>query len=813
MTVVRSELPRGTITFLFTDVEGSTRVLRELGDAYAVALAEHRRLLREAFEGHGGVEVDTQGDAFFVVFADARNALAAAREAQDALASGPLRVRMGLHAGEAQLTEEGYTGLDVHKAARIASAAHGGQVVLSHETRALLDDAWPLMDLGEHRVKDFAEPVWIYQLGEERFPPLKTISNTNLPRPASSFIGREQEVADVVSLLKDGARLVTLSGPGGSGKTRLAIEAASELLPNFRNGVFWVGLAALRDSALVVETVAQTLGAKDGLPDHVGERDLLVLLDNFEQVVDAAPELSALLRACPNLRLLVTSRELLRIEGEVDYPVLPLAKPEAIELFCARSRLEPDKQIAELCRRLDNLPLAVELAAARASVLSPRQIVERLSQRLDLFRGGRDAEARQQTLRATIEWSYELLSAEEQRLFARLSVFPGGCTLKSAEEVVEADLDTLQALVEKSLLRLADERFSTLETIREYATERLEKAGEAERFRRRFAQHLLMLAEEAQPHLVVSNKDWIARIDGERDNVRAALDWAFGAGEAELGLRIATALARFWWVRGAAEGLAWLERGLEQAEAPPALRAAALDAAGATAYFVGENERALALFEEGLAIFRELGDRAGTAAVLARLGPPLLATGRVEEAEPLVEEALGINRELGQREELPLSLQILGLCAVERGDPQKGRELLEESAALARELGNTLLVSWDLFNLAFVALEQDDSSRALSLGCEGLTLAHAIGDDLGALISLGALSVAASKCASPRRAGALWGAAERLDEELGNTIWRRAHAEVESMLGERGPDFELGVEEGHRLSLDEAVALALDSKD
>src|SRR6266511_5357059 len=290
------ELPTGTVTFLFTDVEGSTRLLHELGDGYADALAEHRRALREAFRAHGGVEVDTQGDAFFYAFESAKAAVAAAQAGQEAIAAGAIRVRMGLHTGEPQLTEEGYVGIDVHKGARIAAAAHGGQVVCSKATRELVDAE--LTDLGEHLLKDFSEPVWIFQLGEERFPPLKTISNTNLPWPASSFVGREREVSDVVELLQDGARLVTLSGPGGSGKTRLAIESAAELVPEFRNGVFWIGLGALRDPALVVETVAQTLGAKDGLAEHIGERELLLLLDNFEQVVEAAPELASLLESC-----------------------------------------------------------------------------------------------------------------------------------------------------------------------------------------------------------------------------------------------------------------------------------------------------------------------------------------------------------------------------------------------------------------------------------------------------------------------------------------------------------------------------------
>ena len=535
------ELPSGSVTLLFTDIEGSTRLLNELGaEAYEEALADHRRLLREAFARHGGVEVDTQGDAFFYAFPSGPEAIEAAGEGQQALSVGPIRVRMGLHTGRPHVGREGYVGEDVHLAARIAAAGHGGQVLVSQATRALVDGG--LADLGEHRVKDFSEPVWIFQLGEERFPPLKTISNTNLPRPASSFVGREREVSDVVELLQDGARLVTLSGPGGSGKTRLAIESAAELVPEFRNGVFWIGLATLRDPTLVAETVAQTLGAKDGLAEHIGERELLLLLDNFEQVVEAAPELPSLLESCPNLRLLVTSRELLRVRGEVEYPVAPLAESEAVELFCARSRLGASDDIAELCRRLDNLPLAVELAAARTSVLTPGQILERLAERLDLLKAGRDAEARQRTLRATIEWSHDLLSADEQRLFARLSVFAGGCTLEAAATVCGADLDTLQSLVDKSLVRHTEERFWMLETIREFALERLEETGGADVLRERYSTEFLELAELAGPELLArSSSIWFDRIEAEHDNIRAVLGDALEHGRTDVALRICAA--------------------------------------------------------------------------------------------------------------------------------------------------------------------------------------------------------------------------------------------------------------------------------
>ncbi len=480
------------------------------------------------------------------------------------LADGPVRSRVGVHTGEPLLDPPKYVGPDVHKAARIMSAAHGGQVLLSGVTHELV--AEDVLDLGRHRLKDFSEQVSLYQLGSERFPPLRTISNTNLPRPLSSFVGREQEVRAVVSLVRDeAARLVTLAGPGGTGKTRLALEAAGELVSEFGAGVFWVGLALVRDPVLVLDTIAQTLGAKQQLAGHIGDKQLLLVCDNLEQVVESAVELAALLRACPNLCLLVTSRELLRVEGEVVYPVPALAEPEAVELFCARARIEPDEAVVELCSRLDNLPLALELAAARVSVLAPAQILERISQRLDLFTAGRDADPRQHTLRAAIGWSYDLLSTDEQRLFARMSVFRGGCTLEAAEEVVDAGLDALQSLLDKSLLQHSEGRFWMLETIREYARELLEESGEAEAVCARHADHYLALAERAYAERFDRGLSWVRQLAAEHDNLRAALDDLqdrdpLGA------LQLAGALGWFWLARSHfAEGVRRLEDGLASA--------------------------------------------------------------------------------------------------------------------------------------------------------------------------------------------------------------------------------------------------------
>ncbi len=510
----------------------------------------------------------------------------------------------------------------MHFAARVAASGHGGQVVLSAATAELVE--LELTDLGEHRLKDIAEAVPIFQLGNGSFPPLKTISNTNLPRPASSFVGREAEVEAVLSRIEGGARLVTLTGPGGSGKTRLAIEAASTLVPEYKAGVFWVGLAALRDPALVTETIAQTLGATDGLAEHVGERELLLLLDNLEQVIEAAPELASLVERCPNLALLVTSRERLRVRGEVEYEVPPLAEPEAVELFCMRSQLAPSEEIGELCARLDNLPLAVELAAARTKALSPAQVLDRLSDRLDLLKGGRDADPRQQTLRATIEWSYDLLYEDEQRLFARLSVFARGCTFAAAEEVADADLDTVQSLVEKGLLRFTDERYWMLETIREFAAERLGESGDEGQLRRRHARFFLELAQSlgmTYESIEVHGRQRHDVAIAEQENFRSAIDWAF-EDDVELAARIAVALEGFWVALSPFEGVRRFGALLERAEGLPyGLRAGCWRClASSTILTGGRVEDGIDRNEKSLDLYRRAGDERGIAIILNRLG-------------------------------------------------------------------------------------------------------------------------------------------------------------------------------------------------
>ncbi|MBV9310122.1 MAG: tetratricopeptide repeat protein [Solirubrobacterales bacterium] len=805
-------LPSGVVTFLFTDIEGSTALLRELGSVYyRAALAEHRRVVREAIAKHLGIEMGTEGDAFFVVFSDAAAAVAAAQDAQRALGNGPIRVRMGLHTGSPLLGPEGYVGEDVHLGARIAAAGHGGQVLLSAATRASVDVQ--VTDLGEHRLKDFPEPVSIFQLGSERFPPLKTISNTNLPRPASSFVGRAREVEELVTLVRSGARLVTLFGPGGSGKSRLAIEAASELLPAFKAGVFWVGLAALRDPALVIATVAQTLGAKGDLADHIGEREMLLVLDNLEQVVAAAPELATVLERCPNLHLLVTSRELLRVRGEVDYPVDPLAESDAVALFCVRAQTKPDEGTIELCRRLDYLPLAIELAAARASVLSAGQMLERLSQRLDLLKGGRDADPRQQTLRATIAWSHELLSELERRLFARLAVFAGGCALEAAETVCEADLDQLQSLVEKSLVRHSDRRFWMLETIREYAGERLRASGEASAIARRQLEFLLALAEPANLFAEAEGAQRHDLVIPEHDNMRVAIERALEDGELELGFRLAVALENFWVTVNPEEGMQLFRRLLEAGGgvAPP-LRARALRAFGGSTQAAGNLEVAQRLYEQSLAIYRELHDERGIAILLHRLGLVALSLDEVAKARPLVEQALEKVKADGSRRGETQTIGALGYVARAEGNLALAKSLFEQSARMSAEIGRTWWGVRMHAELAELALEANDCGDAARHARQMLTLAAPIEDRQAVLYGLAYLACTAALTGNSGRAGRLWGALEAEEAQAPLGPWGSERERYERLIKERAPEahvFESQRRNGRLHTLEEAIELAL----
>ena len=733
------EPPTGTVTLLFTDIAGSTRLLEELGDAYAEALVDHRQLLRSVFERHDGMEVNTWGDAFFVVFAKASDAVSAAVEAQASLSkAGPVRVRIGIHTGEPNYNEEGYVGIDVHIAARIAAAGHGGQTLISRSTRAFVDPG-DLLDLGTHRLKDVGE-IGLYQVGDAEFPPVRSLSQTNLPPPVTPLLGRERELAESISLLGvEGARLLTITGPGGIGKTSLALEVARELLQAFEDGVWFVDLSPLRDPRLLGATIGAVLGATGELGDHLRGRRTLLLLDNFEQVIDAAGEVSRLLESCPRVAFIVTSREVLRLRGEHEYPVQPLPEGAAIELFRERARsVAPgfdaaNEQIAELCRRLEGIPLAIELAAARVKLLSAEQLLARLERRLGVLTGGaRDSPERQRALEATIEWSYELLDDHEKRSFMRLAVFAGGWTLEAAETVCEVDLDTSRSLADKSLVRPEVGRYRMLETIREYALDRLDESGEGDELRRRHSAYYAALAARAEPELTSADQHvWLARLAEEHENFRAALAWcAEQPGGWQQGLGLASNLVFFWWVRGLyRDGLHWLELMLDKGDGQRSHeRAGALWGAGVLRAVVGDGDRAHLLLEECLALARSLGDGSRIARSLDILGVLAFFPDDRPHARELFEECIGVAREAEDTWCLADALGTVGSIYPLQGEFERSKTAGTEALDIARKNGDRQGVRMALFGLALAAVRQGDLASGRRSGGEGLAICREIGD-------------------------------------------------------------------------------------
>ncbi|MDQ3671947.1 MAG: adenylate/guanylate cyclase domain-containing protein [Actinomycetota bacterium] len=820
-------LPSGTVTLLFTDIEGSTRLLHELGERYADVLANHRRHLRDAFSRHAGVEVDTQGDAFLVAFARATDAVAAARDAQSALAGGPVRVRIGIHTGEPVVTDEGYVGADVHRAARIMGAGHGGQVVLSETTRQLLDDGGELRDLGDHRLKDLTAPQRLYQLGDGDFPPLRTLFRTNLPIQPSPLVGRERELDEAGELVR-GHRLVTLTGPGGSGKTRLALQLAAEAVEHFPDGVFWVPLQALRDPALVERAIGTSVGADDGLIACIADKRLLVLLDNFEQVIDAALVVSSLLVGTPNTKFLVTSREPLHVESEQRYPVEPLPEDDAAVLFVERARavapgFRPAAAVQEICRRLDGLPLAIELAAARVALLDPQELLVRLDRRLPLLASrSRDAPARQRTLRATIEWSYELLEPDEQELFRRLAVFQGSFSLEAAEAVCAADLDTLESLLVKNLVRRwGSGRLGLLDTIREYALERLDDSQEAEDVRRRHAEFFRAVLQGANLN---SGRTFDLRDPmrhdiavAEQDNLRGALAWALRSGSVTLGLDLARAADWFWVMHDSHEGLRWYERLLElpEAEAVAAdIRADALRSYGACAYLSGQEDVLERVGEESLKLYEQLGDELGRAVLLHRLGIDAMRRGDLDRARRLVEESHAIHARkwdpVTRAFRLGETIGTLGAIARDAGDAERAYALISESAVIARQTGVLWWEGGMLAELAALELNAGRVEEAETHARESLAITERLHDRPGRVFGVGLLAWAAAARGEAERAGQLWGAIG--DEQTGAPLggWRRHREACEAGIRRvSGPDFDRGYAEGRDLALDDAVSLAL----
>src|SRR5215203_4099896 len=919
-----SSPPTGTVAFLFTDIEGSTRMWEQDSEAMSEALARHDELLGDTIERCGGYVFKIVGDAFCCTFPNAPDALGAALVAQRALLgqesekTGPLRVRMALHMGAAEERDGDYFGPPLNRVARLLSAAHGGQVLLSLPTQELVRDQLAaqttLRDLGEHRLKDLFRPERVFQLSApglpSEFPPLRTLDayRNNLPLQPTPLVGREKEASEVCDLLRaEETRLLTLTGPGGIGKTRLALQAAADLLDEFPDGAFFVPLATLTEAELLPPAVAEMVGVKEtgeqpldeGIKDYLSERRLLLVLDNLEQVLGAAPAVTELLAVAPGLKVLATSRAPLALYGEHEYAVPPLSLPDvrqlpdiaalsqyaAVSLFIERAQAakaefevtsESAPAVAEICVRLDGLPLAIELAAARIKMLPPKAMLQRLSSRLKLLTGGaRDLPERQRTLRATIEWSFALLDEGEQLLFGRLAVFSGGRTLEAIETICDAEGDLpveafegVSSLVDKSLLRQeegpnGEPRFVMLETVHEFARDKLEESAEAEQIKRAHAQYFLTLAEEAPPELRSPDQlEWLERLEAEHDNMRAALSWALGRKEVEVSLRLGGALGWFWSVRGYhSEGRRWLEEALAMdGRGSPEVRAMALAGAAVLAEEQGDLDRAqeacqeglelLAhegreaseaklnlleclgwvaclreeygqaqqLYEESLALSREMSDSWWIASSLSSLASVSGFQGDSERAIALYEKSMDLFREQGAKQSLAFCLNNLAMVVCSQGDLGRDAQLTEEAVALQRELGTRGGASIGLCNLGWIALLQDHLGRAADLYRESLSLAWDSGLNPQVQSALEGFTCVAGAKGDAERAARLWGAAQALHETKGiprdTDFLAEADTRISAVRSGMGEEiWEEAWRKGRAMTLDEAVSYALEEEE
>jgi predicted ATPase/class 3 adenylate cyclase len=818
--------PSGTVTLVFTDIEGSTRLLEQLGtDAYREALAEHRHVVREACARHQGYEVDCEGDAFFVTFHAADAAVAAVTEAMRGLEGGPIRIRVGIHTGEPGLDGPNYIGLDVHRAARIMAAAHGGQVVLSRHTAQLLDGSVELKDLGEHRFKDLDAPERIYQLGHQDHPRLKSLYHVTLPVPATHFLGREAELTQVVERLLDpDTRLLTLTGPGGTGKTRLALQAAAAASDHYPDGTTWIPLAPLRDPSLVIPTIARAVGVAERPGDDLTAtlaagllgKQTLILLDNVEQLLPlAAHEIAALLAECPTLRVLATSRERLRIRAETTWPVPGLDPADGERLFLDRAHragadVAPNDPIRELCSRLDELPLAIELAAARTNMLSVAAILEHLDRALDILSTrDRDVEDRQRTLAATIAWSYDLLDLDEQRTLRALSVFAGGFPFDAARHVADADLDLLESLHDKSLLRrnrghTGADRYWMLETIREYAAERLAANGDETTARRR---HARWFADNAAK---TPDDERATVLKDDDDNLRVALSSAI-AQEPELAARLCRLLTPYWFYRGQMrEADHWGRVLLSTTTEQHGRRAEALALAGRFRLFVDEPRSARALLEESLAIFRAEGDRLGLARCLADLGTVATMEGRSDDAIAALTEAAALHRGLDDEPyEATVDLHALAEALRDAGRLDEARARFEDVIATLRAIGADVMAASSIHSLGDLELDDGRTQPAQALYRDALATFAGTVMEREIANCLGGLASAAAAAGDTHRAARLWGALEALEERLELQLFEHERRRYAARVSTACATHPAAYAEGRTWTLGESIAYAL----
>jgi predicted ATPase/class 3 adenylate cyclase len=857
----QADLPTGTVTFLRTDVEGSMGLAHAVGARWDQINATHLGLIRAAVNAHGGVCVRTEGDAFFGVFREAGAAVSAAVDAQRSLNAhpwpqdAPVKVRMGLHSGEAHLAGDDYGGFDVNRAARIAAAGHGGQVILSEPTRLLAEPALAggiaARDLGRHVLRDVPAPERLFQLDipglRADFPPLRTSrpSAGNVPMRMTSFLGREEELGELRDLLAT-SRLVTLTGPGGIGKTSLAVELAREWADTVSDGAWLVALDAIQDAALVPSVIARTLGlfdgpdrpAAEGLARFVADRSLLLVIDNFEHVLDAAGEVAAILRVSAGTQIVVTSRAPLRIPGEQEYPVRPLQVRGAAssELFTQRARAvrpgwdqgSDTDVVEEICALLDGLPLGIELAAARVSLLPLRAIRDRLAARLPLPGSGpRGVPDRQRTLDGAIAWSHELLAPGEQRLLHELAIFEGGFDADQAAIVSQADvLDGLGALVDHSLVarQIGDDvagiRFRLLQTIRSFALDRLVAERRETELSRRHAIAYVALAEEAATHLPGPDQPrWLDRLAMDHANLRAAVRWAIDAGEVDLALRFVASLWRFWQLDGhLSEGhdLAAAALAMPGAEAPTPARLGAIAAAGGIAYWRSEAREAVRLYEEQRVLAEQLGDSAAEADAFFNLAFAKFIFADVDAGLAAVDEARRRFRELGDERGVARTVWAAGSVALQQGRPLEAIPIFEEAMSTLERIGDVWYHTMVADSLAWANFTLGNIPKASRWAVRSLVEHHALRDTATTTISMPAGAILALEAGQPEDAAVLMGAFENLCDVHGvRPPIGLEHLIAGGNLAERlsaaldAQHIAEAMDRGRRLTLDEAVAIVV----